>query len=737
MNRIFSHCTALITILAQVFFVMSTSAQSLSQYLPEDAEFYVEIDTSQPHPFKGMIMDLIEDSLASPAQIAEELILSNIENQKFGFAQTQHQQSIEDIYYLAIAIDEDDFQQIIESADPSSYEIKIVGTKTLYFVDIDVYIGWKNEVALISNREGVISDFLLSDNDNSLNQHSNFQNFSEITLDESFFNLYLNYKQFEQFFPDTISEQGLDHLDYQGISVKQQGNTFEGLSIVKLAEDSPIDLSNSLAKPHIYQEINAENIIYFEEFYNFNAHLENLFEVLSPEGELDEVYAEFKLNFEEEFGISFDVILSLLHNQTAIIVHHDANQGSNTFLPGITLISEIEDKVYAENIGISMLDAIKNAVTEEYTTEYEYLFEPAFTLQEYLNDRAYYDDSDQDYQTLIIDPTANDDNAGDKYRVYISTGVFKDYFFITTHSNPDQIFSDQGLIEDEYFKDDFTAGNRELIDLTYLNFNNLYKYIQAIFTEIGLEQVEMVDTFFNSIDSIYSETTLNDDNEIISKISVRIYPDIIAEFLEEMVTYFEALGSSFEIEPIAAPILLELRFSDVQTSDWFYPYVREVYSRNIMTGYQDGTFRPQNPITRAEFVKTILSASDISMTYPLDQYNANFSDIEGQEWYSPYVNSAASHAIVEGFSDNTFRPNASITRAEAMQVLYNLNLLYIEPSMEPPFTDISANDWHYDAVQQMWYYDIVSGKNATTFAPNDLLTRAEAAKIISIYTSNL
>ena len=92
------------------------------------------------------------------------------------------------------------------------------------------------------------------------------------------------------------------------------------------------------------------------------------------------------------------------------------------------------------------------------------------------------------------------------------------------------------------------------------------------------------------------------------------------------------------------------------------------YDRGIITGYGDRTFRPDDPVNRAEALKILFLTSKLQ---PFDDgdYSGQFLDVEQGTWYEQYVNNALSYEFIEGYEDKTFRPDQSITRAEAAKVV--------------------------------------------------------------------
>ncbi|PIR50297.1 hypothetical protein COU79_00145, partial [Candidatus Peregrinibacteria bacterium CG10_big_fil_rev_8_21_14_0_10_54_7] len=91
-------------------------------------------------------------------------------------------------------------------------------------------------------------------------------------------------------------------------------------------------------------------------------------------------------------------------------------------------------------------------------------------------------------------------------------------------------------------------------------------------------------------------------------------------------------------------------------------------AEGIVEGYEDGTFRPDDPVNRAEALKILLKATELeALEEPFEQ--REFSDVPGGAWFAPYVKRLVEYAIVEGYEDGTFRPEQQITRTEASKIL--------------------------------------------------------------------
>ena len=140
------------------------------------------------------------------------------------------------------------------------------------------------------------------------------------------------------------------------------------------------------------------------------------------------------------------------------------------------------------------------------------------------------------------------------------------------------------------------------------------------------------------------------------------------------------------------------RYSDVAATSWYNTAVSTLSSMGIITGYPDGTFRPNAAITRAEF------AAIASRFERLTEGTKSFSDVPSSHWAAKYINFAATRGWVNGYADGTFRPNNSITRAEVAAVTCrllerNADQSYIRSHLSElrAFTDVSESHWAY------WY----------------------------------
>ena len=166
-------------------------------------------------------------------------------------------------------------------------------------------------------------------------------------------------------------------------------------------------------------------------------------------------------------------------------------------------------------------------------------------------------------------------------------------------------------------------------------------------------------------------------------------------------------------------------FADV-SDHWAKEYIDELVEKGSISGYEDGTFKPDNTITRAEFTKIIVSVFGLS-----GNSISEYSDVPDGAWYSEYIAKASANGVIYG-SDGMFFPNKNITRQDAALIIYRvLKLKNIETQVGDTFADFEEiSDYAKDAVAGMSGIGIISGYDGN-FMPNNNITRAEAATMIA------
>ena len=145
----------------------------------------------------------------------------------------------------------------------------------------------------------------------------------------------------------------------------------------------------------------------------------------------------------------------------------------------------------------------------------------------------------------------------------------------------------------------------------------------------------------------------------------------------------------------------ENNFSDVSADKWYNNAVSTLCHMGVLGGYSDGTFRPNAPITRAEFAKIAVSFSQAngSAVY------SYFTDVKTTDWFAPYVTAAKDSGLIEGYSDGSFKPENRITRAEACAIVNRVlgrkpSKSHMKISGRIDWPDCTTADWFYEAIME-------------------------------------
>lgn len=176
-------------------------------------------------------------------------------------------------------------------------------------------------------------------------------------------------------------------------------------------------------------------------------------------------------------------------------------------------------------------------------------------------------------------------------------------------------------------------------------------------------------------------------------------------------------------------------FRDVTRGHWAFASVERAAELGLVTGYSDGTFRPDTPVTRAQFVLMLWRMCG----KPAAAKAASFADASA-DWYQDALSWAVEKGYVNGLSDTRFGPDAPITRQQAMAILFRLNggqsgtELTLTGSYEQTFADSTTiASWAKDATWWAVYHELVSGVGGSRIAPEANASRAQIAAILLRY----
>ncbi|MEK9157124.1 MAG: S-layer homology domain-containing protein [Patescibacteria group bacterium] len=174
-------------------------------------------------------------------------------------------------------------------------------------------------------------------------------------------------------------------------------------------------------------------------------------------------------------------------------------------------------------------------------------------------------------------------------------------------------------------------------------------------------------------------------------------------------------------------------FPDVDEDHWAIDYICDLVAQEVISGYENGEFGPEDSLTRGELAKiavlAFLGEEEIDT-----EYDAGFLDV-GDEWFADYVNTAAKHGIVGGYTDaegdptGYYGPFDHVNRAAAAKILVGAAGLLTDTTGAPHFDDVEEGTWYYDFVETAYNNTILDGYEDGTYGPADDVTRAQISKM--------
>ncbi|MDO4542640.1 MAG: S-layer homology domain-containing protein [Bacillota bacterium] len=185
-----------------------------------------------------------------------------------------------------------------------------------------------------------------------------------------------------------------------------------------------------------------------------------------------------------------------------------------------------------------------------------------------------------------------------------------------------------------------------------------------------------------------------------------------------------------------------INFIDLSSAQWARTYIYNLVYRGVINGISADTFCPTENLTRAELVKMLctIRGDDVN-GYKGYSY---FEDVAPGQWYAPYVNWAKDQNVTTGTSPETFGPDEPITREDFVTMLYRFTMTngvnLGDNGKEANFADAGSISEHaVAAVSALCKADIINGyyeAGVFVFKPKAFTTRAEGAKMLSLYCSN-
>lgn len=211
----------------------------------------------------------------------------------------------------------------------------------------------------------------------------------------------------------------------------------------------------------------------------------------------------------------------------------------------------------------------------------------------------------------------------------------------------------------------------------------------------------------------------------MKKISTKILGVILTiGLLAEPITGFS------QAVPQTAP--QNAAFTDINVGDNHYVAIKFLKDRNVIQGYEDGTFQPDREITRAEALKIILGTLNKAPDPTEKNSTKTFIDVHNADWFAANVKQGIENGIVSGYNDGHFYPNQTINRAESLKMVLLQENNELPVSIDqPPYSDVPVDAWFapYAEVSKERGLFLEARKDGS-LSPDQTLNRGDFAELI-------
>ena len=166
-------------------------------------------------------------------------------------------------------------------------------------------------------------------------------------------------------------------------------------------------------------------------------------------------------------------------------------------------------------------------------------------------------------------------------------------------------------------------------------------------------------------------------------------------------------------------------FKDIPANSELHLAVSNLHTQKVIAGYEDATFRPNKSVTRGQLAKMIA----ISLQLTTKEQISTFKDVPNTHANFAYIQALVERKIISGYPDGTFKPNVVVTRSQAAKMI--TAAFSVKPyDATLPFSDVKQTSERYHDIQALYFNGITAGTSATTYSPAKNVTRGQAALFI-------
>jgi hypothetical protein len=232
-------------------------------------------------------------------------------------------------------------------------------------------------------------------------------------------------------------------------------------------------------------------------------------------------------------------------------------------------------------------------------------------------------------------------------------------------------------------------------------------------------------SFLNKHDLVLFLIVFMSTFAVVGSLSL-VFPKV-RDSLHQSAGFTDILSASKTTEEVHPSVDI---FTDVSSTHKNAKAIAYLKQKGIIGGYEDGSFKPDNLLNRAELLKILVTALDVT---PHELTNSFcFTDVKN-EWFAKYVCYAKNRGWVQGYSDGGFHPAANVTKAEALKIIltaYDVSLVTRAP-LVVIFSDVNDGDWYakyvWTAQNNGW---LEEKTGAGPYLPNTAITRAQLAEVL-------
>lgn len=181
-------------------------------------------------------------------------------------------------------------------------------------------------------------------------------------------------------------------------------------------------------------------------------------------------------------------------------------------------------------------------------------------------------------------------------------------------------------------------------------------------------------------------------------------------------------------------VLANSVFRDVPTSHLYVNEIEYLVSKNILSGYDNGTFEPNKYVTRSQASKIIWNAVDyLSLDFPDDskREKMKFKDVREDDWHKEYIVNMYVNKIIDGYADGTFKPYDNVTNAQIAKIISETFGMKKQVASSAPFSDVTKKDWFEPYVNDLYATGVLTKTPSNKFNPYAQATRSQIAVYVA------